>query len=99
MPHAVADPLLFLATFNYVAAHLDFIFGRQSNPSTLAQKVEIIRLVNSRLQDSIESVSDTTIGAVAMLVAIEVRDSNYDYLLATHHFTSLRRFQGLDNAQ
>lgn len=78
MPHAVTDPLLFLATLNYAAAHLDAVHGRQSNPRTIAQKGQIIRLINMRLQDSAETVSNTTIGAVAMFAAMEVCDPYSD---------------------
>lgn len=74
MPYAVADPLLFLATTNYAAAHLDIMYGRQNNLRTLAQKAETIRLINLRLQDSAETLSNSTIGAVAMLAAAEVCD-------------------------
>lgn len=74
MPRAVADPLLFLATLTYTAAHLDVMYGRGSSPRTIAQQVETIRLINLRLQDSAEIVSNTTIGAVAMLAATEVCD-------------------------
>lgn len=72
MPYALADPLLFLATLNFAAAHIDIVHGRLSNPRTIAQKGETIRLINLRLQDSADIVSDTTIGAVAMLAAMEV---------------------------
>ena len=75
MPRAIADPLLFLATLTYAAAHLDLMYGRESNPRTIAQQIETIRLINLRLQDPAESVSNTTIGAVAMLAATEVCDS------------------------
>ena len=74
MAHAIADPLLFLATLNFAAAHLDIIHGGQRSPRTIAQKVEIIRLINLRLQDSAQNLSNTTIGAVAMLAAMEVCD-------------------------
>ncbi|CAD6577550.1 MAG: hypothetical protein ASARMPRED_008317 [Alectoria sarmentosa] len=76
MPHAVTDPLLFLATLNYAAAHLDVVHGRQSSPRTIAQKGQIIRLINMRLQDSAETVSNTTIGAVAMFAAMETTTGN-----------------------
>ncbi|KAF6231673.1 hypothetical protein HO173_010205 [Letharia columbiana] len=72
MPHTVADPLLFLATLNFAAAHLDNIQGRPSSPRTIAQKIETIRLIYSRLQGSVDSVSATTIGAVALLPAMEI---------------------------
>lgn len=94
MSHAVADPLLFLATLNYAAAHLDFVDGRQSNPRTIAGKVETIRLINLRLQDSTEIVSNTTIGAVAMLVATEVRNPDYDIFsqVSFHNFPLISGF-------
>lgn len=76
MPYAVADPLLFLATTNYAAAHLDIMYGRQNNLRTLAQKAETIRLINLRLQDSAETLSNSTIGAVAMLAAAETTTSS-----------------------
>lgn len=72
MPNAVADPLLFLATLNSAAAHIDIVHGRLSNPKTKAQKWETNRLINLRLQDSAGVVSDSTIGAVAMLAVMEV---------------------------
>ena len=72
MPYAVADPVLFLATLTMAASHLDVVHGRRKNPRTLAQKGEVIRLVNLRL-NSAEAVSDSTIGAVLMLASLEVR--------------------------
>ena len=71
MPHAVTDPVLFLATLTMAASHLDAVHGRRKNPRTLAQKGEVIRLINLRLNSG-ETVSDTTIGAVLMLASAEV---------------------------
>ena len=89
IPHAVADPLLFLATLNFAAAHLDIIHGRQCSPRTIAQKLETIRLIKLRLKDSAESLSNTTIGAVAMLAAMEVRGLHPD-IISEGYFTSYR---------
>ena len=72
MPYAVTDPVLFLATLTMAASHLDVVHGRRKNPRTLAQKGEIIHLINLRLK-STETVSDSTIGAVLMLASAEVR--------------------------
>ena len=72
MPYAVTDPVLFLATLTMAASHLDVVHGRRKNPRTLAQKGEVIRLINLRLS-SAETVSDSTIGAVLMLASTEVR--------------------------
>ena len=72
MPYAVTDPVLFLATLTMAASNLDVVHGRPKNPKTLAQKGEVIRLINRRL-NSAETVSDSTIGAVLMLASAEVR--------------------------
>ena len=89
MPHAVADPLLYLATLNFAAAHLDIMYGKQCSPITIARKVETIRLINLRLQNSAEAFSNTTIGAVAMLAAMEVYGLSFGIFgpyHSTHHF-------------
>lgn len=69
----MSDPILFLATLNFAAVHLDFVRGQCSNPRTLIHKVETIRLINARLQDPIEALTNTTIGAIIMLAGVEVR--------------------------
>lgn len=92
IPNAVADPLLFLATVNFAAAHLDFIHGRPTSSRTIAQKVETIRLINSRLPDSNKALSNSTIGAVAMLAAMEVC-GQYSIMLIEDCRTSWRLLQ------
>ena len=72
VPYAMTDPVLFLATLNFAAVHLDLLRGTQSNHKTLVHKGETIRRINDRLQSSTETISNTTIGAVAMLAAMEV---------------------------
>ena len=90
IPNAVADPLLFLATINFAAAHLDFLHGRSTSSRTIAQKVETIRLINLRLPES--NLSDSTIGAVAMLAAMEV-SGQYSIILLEDSCTSWRLLQ------
>ncbi len=68
----MADPILFIATLNFAAVHLDILRGRYNSPHTLTHKIETIRLINVRLQNSTEALSNETIGSVAMLVAMEV---------------------------
>lgn len=87
MPYAVADPLLYRATLNFAAAHLDIMHGRQCSPRTMEQKGQIIELVKLRLQDPAEALSNPTIGAVAMLAAMEVCGLNLMTLsnLSTSH--------------
>ena len=72
VPYALTDPVLFLATLNFAAVHLDILYGRYSSPITLFHKGETIRQINARLQDPSKALTNTTIGAVAMLAAMEV---------------------------
>ena len=72
LPNAMADPVLFLATLNVAAIHLDIVQGRYSNPITLAHKVEAISLINSRLKEPNEALTNETIASVVMLAAMEV---------------------------
>lgn len=72
IPYAMTDPVLFLATINFAAVHLDILRGQYSSPHTLTHKIETIRLVNARLQNSAEALSNENIGSVAMLAAMEV---------------------------
>lgn len=67
------DRLLFLATVNYAAVHLDALNGRYNRQTTLVHKAEIIRLIKARLESPTEAVKNTTMGAVAMLAATEVQ--------------------------
>ena len=73
VPNAMTDPALFLATLNFAAAHLDILRGRWNNTSTLSRKIQTTRLVNARLQNKTEALSNETIGSVAILAATEVR--------------------------
>lgn len=73
MPLAVADPLLFLATLNFSAVHLDFMRGQCGSRTTLIHKGETIRLINARLQSPTEALTNITIGAITLLAAVEVR--------------------------
>ena len=72
IPYAMTDPALFLATLNFAAAHLDILWGRWNSSSTLARKIQTTRLVNARLQNKTEALSNETIGSVAVLAATEV---------------------------
>jgi len=71
-PHAMADPVLFMATLNVAATHLDICHGRHSGPMTIAPKGETIRLVNERLQHPTQALVNETIGCIVILAAMEV---------------------------
>lgn len=82
LSYALQDATLFLATLSFGAIHLDIIARRYTSIRTLAYKAEVIKSINARLQTSDEMVSNTTIGAVAMLTALEVSSPNtYGFLL------------------
>lgn len=70
--YAMTDPILFIATLSFAAVHLDILRGKYNSPHTLTHKIETIRLINFRLQNSTEALSNETIGSVAMLAAMEV---------------------------
>lgn len=72
VPYAITDPALFLATLNFAAVHLNILRGQYNSRSTLMHKGETIRLINARLQKPTESLTNETIGSVAMLAATEV---------------------------
>ena len=71
-PYAMQDATLFLATLSFATVHLDILARRCLSPRALAYKAEVIRSVNTKLSSSEEATSNSTIGAVAMLTAIEV---------------------------
>ena len=71
-PHGMADPVLFMATLNVAATHLDICHGRHSSPMTMARKGETIRLVNERLQHPTQVLVNETIRCIVMLAAMEV---------------------------
>ena len=79
------NPVLFLATLSFMASHLDALHRRHSSPSTLAYKVQCIRLVNARLRFATETLIDTTtLGAVAMPAAQEVCSARRPWNMNLH---------------
>ena len=84
IPQAIADPVLFLATVNVAAIHLD-ITRRQFTPATIARKGKVMRLINQKLLDPAQALSNETIGSVVMLAGYEV---------FMPHFSLLKAFDG-----
>lgn len=70
--YAMQDSTPFLATLSFAAVHLDVATRRYTSPRALSYKILVIQMVNVRLGSSGNVISDTTIGAVAMLTALEV---------------------------
>lgn len=71
---AMSDAALLHATLVLAAKHWIFLGGsRRLIESTLYQhKTETIRLVNERLADPVAAISDGTVGAVSILIFVEV---------------------------
>lgn len=72
LAYALQDTTLFLATLTFAEVHLDIILGKYKSQRALLHKCDSIKAVNARLGDRENALSDETIGAVAMLAAIEV---------------------------
>ena len=72
LSYALQDETLFLATLNFASVHLDILARRPISSRALAYKSDVIKTVNNRLASSEEALSNSTIGAVAMLAAVEV---------------------------
>ena len=72
LPYALQDSTLFLATLNFAEVHLEILSRKCNSPRVLLHKGHSIRAVNARLMDRKHALSNETIGAVAMLAAIEV---------------------------
>lgn len=72
MPLIMTDPVLFRATTSFAAVHLDLLQGRRNQTMTLMKKAETISMINTKLRCPGDSTANSTIGAVAMLAAMEV---------------------------
>ena len=72
LPYALQDSTLFLATLAFAAAHLEVLGGNYKSPRTLLHKGNSIKAINAKLADQEHALSNETIGAVAMLAAVEV---------------------------
>lgn len=68
----IDNPVLFLATTYYAAAHLDMVHGRQFQAKTLTKKAQTISMINKQLSCSKSALRNSTIGAIAMLAAADV---------------------------
>jgi len=76
--HAITDLALFHATMLHAAAHHMFLSRSGDLSEQRRLKGETIELVNHRLSDPIQSVSDVTIGAVVCLVLFENQSGNVE---------------------
>ena len=67
------DAVLFHGTMAYAAGHLDMLLERQPQPETLMKKTQAIRMIKERISCNTKALSNSTIGAIAMLASLEVR--------------------------
>ena len=82
LPYALQDSTLFLATLTFAGTHLEILSGNYKSPKTLIHKGLSIQAVNAKLGDREHALSNETIGAVAMLAAMEVcHETFYSYQL------------------
>lgn len=72
LPYALQDSTLFLTTLTFAVAHLEILSGNYESLKTLVNKGKAIKAVNAKLHDREHALSNETIGAVAMLAALEV---------------------------
>ena len=72
LSYALQDSTLFQATLNFAEVHLDVVSGNYNSRRAIVYKDQSIKAVNAKLRDNEHALSNETIGAVAMLAAIEV---------------------------
>ncbi|KAG7001454.1 hypothetical protein G7Y79_00031g065690 [Physcia stellaris] len=69
IPFVLSDPVLFQATINFAAVHLDNLYGQPNHVAAVARKGRTMRMVNEQLNTE-ATISNSTIGAVGMLVGM-----------------------------
>lgn len=91
--YAISDEALFHATMLHSAGHNAMLSGNYDLADPFQLKLEAVRLVNRRLNDPVQSISDLTIAAVACLVLFENQSGNLE--LSNIHMEGLRRMVNL----
>lgn len=64
---ALTDECLFNAVLFLAAFHIDSLCGQTASQATLLYRGETMRLLNAKLRSPEQAISDSTIGAVALL--------------------------------
>lgn len=72
-PFAVQDPTLFQATLFVAAANYDTLNGRKLEALFLHHRGALIRTISSRIENPETATTDSTIGAVTLLMMVDVR--------------------------
>jgi hypothetical protein len=71
-PSALADPVLFQSTLYSAALHANSILKSGDCQLALFHRTKLLGMINDRLRDPLQGLSDETIGAVALVVYTEV---------------------------
>ncbi|CZR56053.1 uncharacterized protein PAC_05941 [Phialocephala subalpina] len=92
--YAITDPALFHVTMLHAVMHHALVHGEEGGEEeALALKSEAISLVNRKLEDPVEGISDVTIAVVANLVQFENQSGNIE--LSSVHMRGLQRMIAL----
>lgn len=76
IPMAMSDRVFFQATTTYAAVHLDMLHQSQNQTKTLTNKAQTISMIKERLRSTEDALSNSTIGAISMLAAVERTHGN-----------------------
>lgn len=69
---ALTDPVLFQSTLYSAALHFNSLRGTSDSQLAVFHRTHLLGMVNNRLRDARQSLSDQTIAAVALIVYTEV---------------------------
>lgn len=72
LPYALQDSMLFVSTMAFATVYLESAGSYSRSSKSVSYKNEAIRAINASLQCPGKAVSDSTIGAVAMLMKLQV---------------------------
>ena len=69
---ALTDPVLFQSTLYSAALHLNSLWRAGDSQLAVFHRTQLLSMVNDRLRDPRQGLSDRTIAAVALIVYTEV---------------------------
>jgi hypothetical protein len=71
-PFSISDAALLHAILCLVAQHEDLLRGADDSSTSLYHKGQVMTLINQRLKDDPQNVTDASVTAIALLVILEV---------------------------
>lgn len=69
---ALSDPVLFQATLYSAALYSNSVWRSGDSPLAIFHRTQLLGMVNNRLRDPTQGLSDKTVAAVALIVYTEV---------------------------